>query len=69
MTPFPWAEAMRLGLGVLRLPSREFWAMTPREFMAAVSGLARPIDNARPMDRTRFEQLAQRFPDTERKSG
>ena len=30
MTPFPWSEAMRLGFGVLRLSSREFWGLTPR---------------------------------------
>ncbi|OXS99446.1 hypothetical protein B7H23_14935 [Notoacmeibacter marinus] len=27
---------MRIGLGVLHLPPREFWAMTPRELAAAM---------------------------------
>ena len=29
-TAFPWRDAMRFGLGVLRLAPRDFWAMTPR---------------------------------------
>ena len=35
MTAFPWGEAMRFGFGVMRLSSREFWALTPRELAAA----------------------------------
>ena len=31
MTSFPWKEAMRFGLGVLRLPPEAFWKMSPRE--------------------------------------
>lgn len=33
---------MAFGLGVLRLSSREFWALTPRELEAAVRGVAGP---------------------------
>lgn len=36
--PFAWAEAMAFGLGVLKLPPAAFWAMTPRELDAALSG-------------------------------
>lgn len=35
---FPWDGLMGLGLGVLRLPPSAFWAMTPRELMAAAQG-------------------------------
>ena len=38
MTPFPWSDAMRLGFGVLRLSSQEFWGLTPRELAAAFGG-------------------------------
>lgn len=33
--PFPWAEVMHLGLGLLRLSPKTFWAMTPLEFAHA----------------------------------
>ena len=36
---FPWDEAMRFGLGVLRLAAHEFWAMSPRELHAAAEGV------------------------------
>jgi len=35
MNAFPWNEAMRFGFGVLRLSSRDFWGLTPRELAAA----------------------------------
>jgi len=47
---FPWDDAMRLGFGVLRLSSREFWGLTPRELAAAfegVSGRARGVSPGR----------------------
>ena len=40
MTAFPWREAMRMGFGVMRLSSREFWGLTPRELAAAFEGLS-----------------------------
>jgi uncharacterized phage protein (TIGR02216 family) len=40
MTAFPWSEAMRLGFGVLRLSSKEFWGLTPRELAAAFEGVS-----------------------------
>lgn len=59
--PFPWREAMAIGFGVLRLSSREFWSLTPRELAAAIEGLIGGT-NA-PMDRAAFDKLARRFPD------
>lgn len=44
MRAFPWTEAMQLGFGVLKLSSRDFWGLTPRELAAAfeaTSGRAR----------------------------
>lgn len=61
--PFPWREAMAIGFGVLKLSSREFWALTPRELAAAMEGLGVP--SGAPMDRAAFEELARRFPDRE----
>lgn len=61
MTPFPWAEAMQLGLGVLRLPPDQFWRMTPRELAAAITGLrggATP-----PLGRAALDELMRRYPD------
>jgi len=64
LRPFPWAEAMAIGLGVLRLPPRDFWAMTPVEFGRAVSGLMGGADSA-PMSRSSLDTLMARFPDGE----
>jgi uncharacterized phage protein (TIGR02216 family) len=33
--PFPWGSILAFGFGVLRLSSRDLWAMTPRELNAA----------------------------------
>ena len=33
---FPWDDVIALGLGLLRLSSRDFWAMTPREIALAM---------------------------------
>ena len=56
-----WAGLMRVGLGVLRLPPEAFWAMTPREFAAAVDAKAGPA----PMGRAELEALRARYPDGE----
>jgi phage conserved hypothetical protein len=61
MTPFPWRDAMRFGLGVLRLPPEAFWKMTPRELASAWGALMG--DRTRPMDRQGLETLMERFPD------
>ena len=61
MTAFPWSDAMRLGFGVLKLSSKEFWGLTPRELAAAFEALSgrRP----RAPDRGRLARLMERFPD------
>ncbi len=61
MSAFPWAAAMRLGFGVLRLSSREFWGLTPRELAAAFEARS----GARPgaPDRDRLKQMMEQFPD------
>ncbi len=58
---FPWRELMALGFGRLRLDSAAFWAMTPREFAAAIEGLT-AIRTA-PPDRAMLDALMRRFPD------
>lgn len=63
--PFPWAAAMRFGLGRLHISPRDFWAMTPRELAAAMGAVgADPRD--RP-DRATLEALASRWPDARSK--
>jgi uncharacterized phage protein (TIGR02216 family) len=61
MKPFPWAQAIGFGLGVLRLPPDHFWRMTPRELAYAVAAVRGP--NRDPMDRRSLDQLMRRFPD------
>ena len=64
MTAFPWSEAMRAGLGVLRLPPDAFWRMTPRELAAALGGLT-AVGPDRP-NRTTLDEMMSRFPDTDK---
>jgi uncharacterized phage protein (TIGR02216 family) len=61
MTPFPWREAMQLGFGVMKLSSRDFWGLTPRELAAAFEALSGP--RTAPPDRERLNSLMERFPD------
>ena len=61
MTAFPWPDAMRFGFGVLKLSSKEFWGLTPRELAAAFEALSGSRTGA--PDRTRLGQLMERFPD------
>ena len=62
MKPFPWAEAMRFGFGVLRLSPTEFWGLTPRELAAAFEAAS---GNRRPQapDRSELAALMAAFPD------
>ncbi|WP_340109109.1 phage tail assembly chaperone [Pikeienuella sp. HZG-20] len=60
---FDWDLLMRFGLGALGLGPREFWAMTPREFDAAVKGRMGVFEDASPLDRSAFAELSSRFPD------
>lgn len=62
MRAFPWDEAMRLGFGVLRLSSREFWGLTPRELAAAFEGLSGRSRGAAP-ERDTLARLMRAFPD------
>jgi uncharacterized phage protein (TIGR02216 family) len=61
MSAFPWDAAMRLGFGMLRLSSKVFWGLTPRELAAAFEAQS----GARPgaPDRDRLKQMMERFPD------
>ncbi|WP_322516460.1 rcc01693 family protein [Rhodopseudomonas palustris] len=61
MTPFPWAEAMQFGFGVLRLSPDQFWRMTPRELASALIGARGGI--AAPLDRGGLDDLMRRYPD------
>lgn len=54
---------MAFGFGVLRLSSREFWTLTPRELAAAVRAL---FGEAAPVSRTALNELLARFPDQEK---
>ena len=62
--PFPWAAAMRFGLGRMCLAPRDFWAMTPRELAAAAGEGARPHPT-----RTWLDAQAALFPDRPTEGG
>jgi uncharacterized phage protein (TIGR02216 family) len=62
MRAFPWDEAMRLGFGVLRLSSREFWGLTPRELAAAFEGVSGRARGGAP-GREALNELMAAFPD------
>jgi uncharacterized phage protein (TIGR02216 family) len=57
---------IHVGLGLLRLSPRDFWAMTPREF-AAAAGLSRSGGSA-PPTRVELSRLMRDFPDEMRNS-
>jgi len=58
--PFPWDVAIHAGLCLLRLPAKDFWAMTPREMQAALGGLRPRVTVP---DRSGLEMLMGAFPD------
>ncbi|MFZ3035385.1 MAG: phage tail assembly chaperone [Parvibaculum sp.] len=62
MKRFPWARAMEIGLGALRLPPPDFWAMTLPELSAAATGagFGASVDA---MTRERLSALSAQFPD------
>jgi uncharacterized phage protein (TIGR02216 family) len=62
MKPFPWAAAMRFGLGTLRLPPRHFWGMTPRELAAALEAQSGRTRGIAP-ERQRFAEMMEQYPD------
>ncbi len=59
-TAFPWDVVMHVGLCLLRLPPRDFWALTPKEFFVMAGG-TRPRGAA--MERTGLDALMRAFPD------
>lgn len=61
MTPFPWDEAIGVGLAVLRLSPDVFWRTTPRELALALR--ARQGFAPAPPDRAVLADLMRRFPD------
>lgn len=67
MTPFPWSEAMRFGLGVLRLPPSAFWAMTPRELGAAYQAFG--VARMAPPARATLAAMMAAYPDREKGDG
>ncbi len=67
MTGFPWREAMQVGFGVMRLSSREFWALTPRELAAAFEGISGRT--TMPPARKALETMMAAYPDKEGSRG
>jgi uncharacterized phage protein (TIGR02216 family) len=59
--PFPWAAAMRFGLGRLRLSPKEFWSMTPLELAASAEGFLGV--GAPTLGLEGLQQLMRQFPD------
>jgi len=59
----PWQEVMAFGLGVLRLSSDTFWAMTLRELEAAASGVFGPPSLWAAPTRREFTHLMKAYPD------
>jgi uncharacterized phage protein (TIGR02216 family) len=68
MTAFPWASAMQLGFGVLRLSSREFWGLTPRELASAFEALSGRRRGVAPARHT-LASLMAAFPDKDKTNG
>jgi uncharacterized phage protein (TIGR02216 family) len=60
MTPFPWKQAIGFGLGVLRLPPQQFWAMTPRELASAIEAITA---RSAALDRMTLSELMRTYPD------
>jgi uncharacterized phage protein (TIGR02216 family) len=56
---------MAVGLGALGLPPRDFWAMTPKELDAAISGRLGVTGAVEPPTAQDFTALMQCYPDTE----
>jgi uncharacterized phage protein (TIGR02216 family) len=52
---------MQFGFGVMKLSSRDFWGLTPRELAAAFEAASGRRTGA--PDRTRLAGLMERFPD------
>ena len=61
--PFPWADAIGFGLGVLRLSPKDFWRMTPRELAHAINAVTGAVSQ---LQRDEFDNLMKRYPDGRR---
>ncbi len=59
---------MEAGLGTLRLSPKDFWAMTPRELDAALSG-AFGHRAGQPLSRADLAALMQAYPDGDEHAG
>ncbi|MGL4439551.1 MAG: rcc01693 family protein [Bosea sp. (in: a-proteobacteria)] len=57
---FPWADAMALGMGRLRLTPDVFWSLTPKELLLIAGG---GIAGCQALGRDALTELMQRFPD------
>jgi uncharacterized phage protein (TIGR02216 family) len=62
LAPFPWDVVLHVGFSLLRLSSRDFWALTPVEFFL-MTGAARPRATA--TGRAELDDLMRVFPDGE----
>jgi uncharacterized phage protein (TIGR02216 family) len=60
---FPWASAIRFGLGRLRLSPRTFWALSLPEFVALIGSEGAPAHATR----QRLHALMELFPDEDRR--
>ncbi|WP_258719319.1 MULTISPECIES: rcc01693 family protein [unclassified Neorhizobium] len=60
LEPFPWGTVMHAGLCLLRLPPRDFWALTPVEFLAMTGGMR---GRSAGMEKAGLEALMRAFPD------
>ena len=60
-----WAGLMQVGLHVLGLRPRDFWALTPVELRIKLGAAA----STAPLSRARLEDLARAFPDVKRGPG
>ena len=60
---FPWDDVIALGLGLLRLSPRDFWAMTPREIALALRPYGGGDGAARPPGREAMAALMALYPD------
>ena len=59
---YPFAEAMAIGFGLLRLAPDVFWRMTPKELSAAVGGATGRAFRDAPKEND-LAALMRRFPD------
>lgn len=66
MKSFPWDVAMEMGFGVMKLGSREFWGLTPRELAAAFTAHA---GRRTAPGRETLTRLMETFPDEEPRDG